>query len=78
MPTMMFFEGYESDEQIAKVVDAACLSCPVMAQCMQFAIDGHESGCWGGIYFKDGSVDDSKNQHKTPEVWNKIKGRLSG
>lgn len=78
MPIRMFYEGYENDEQIAKVVDAACLSCPVMAQCMQSAIDNKEYGCWGGIYWNAGVKDDNRNSHKTPETWKKIKEKLSG
>lgn len=76
MPTRLFYEDYESDEQVAKMVDDACLSCPVMAMCLTAGMDNDEWGVWGGIYLVSGKMDDNRNSHKTPEVWEKIKERI--
>lgn len=76
MPTRMFYEDYESDEQVAKVVDEACLSCPVMVQCLQTGIDNDEWGVWGGIYLVSGKPDKNRNAHKTEDVRKQMKERL--
>lgn len=78
MPTNMFYDDYESDEQVAKVVDEACLSCPVMAQCLQRGVENGEWGVWGAIYLTSGKPDNNRNSHKTPEVWNAIRERIGG
>jgi hypothetical protein len=72
-----FYEKYESDEEHAKVIDAMCLSCPVMAQCLEAGMDNGESGTWGGIYLTAGRPDDVRNAHKTQEVWDRIRSRLA-
>lgn len=77
MATELFFDDYESDEQVAKLVDDVCLSCPVMKQCLQRGTDNGEWGCWGGIYLVNGRPDANKNAHKTPEMWSRIKERIS-
>lgn len=78
METNMFYDDYESSPQVAQMVDEACLSCPVMVQCLQRGMDNSEWGVWGGIYLTSGRKDENKNSHKTPEVWDAIKERLSG
>lgn len=78
MDTNMFYDDYESSEQVAKVVDDACLSCPVLSQCLQRGIDNNEWGCWGGIYLVSGTPDSNRNSHKTQDIWDAIKGRLGG
>ena len=78
MVTNLFYDDYESDEQVAKVVDEACLSCPVMAQCLQRGVENSEWGVWGGIYLVSGKPDANKNSHKTPEVWQTIKEKIGG
>lgn len=77
METNMFYDEYESDEQVAKIVDDVCLSCPVLAQCLQRGTEKSEWGVWGGIYLSSGKKDNNRNSHKTPEVWNAIKERIS-
>ena len=32
----------------AQAAKAICAGCPVIEQCLQFALDGGESGIWGG------------------------------
>ena len=77
MPTNLFYDEYESDVQVAKIVDEACLSCPVMAQCLERGIDNGEWGVWGGIYLVSGKTDKNRNSHKTAEVWETIRERIS-
>lgn len=71
-----FFEGYESNAPVARAVDQACLSCPVMTQCLQWGIDNGEYGVWGGIYLSAGKVDKAKNSHKSPDIWEEIRKRI--
>ena len=78
MPTSLFYEDYENSATVAKNVDDACLSCPVLAQCAQAGVENNEWGCWGGIYLTSGKPDVNKNSHKTPEVWREIQERISG
>lgn len=73
MDTNLFFEKYETDVNIAKSIDEACMSCPVSKMCYESGIENNEYGVWGGIYLNAGSIDNSRNTHKTPEVWKKIK-----
>lgn len=77
MPTNWFFDEYESDETVAKQVDEACLSCPVMAICANVGRENKEHGVWGGVYFNgSGKPDKNKNIHKTNEVWDRIRERI--
>lgn len=75
--TQEFFEDYERSTSLAAQVDEMCLSCPVMKQCDRFARDNGEHGVWGAVYYTGGRVDKYKNQHKTPEVWARIKEKLA-
>lgn len=76
MPTRFFFDDYEQNPRLAKTVDQACLSCPVMKQCLMDAVENKEWGVRGGIYLVSGSRDESRNSHKTKEVWDEIESRL--
>ena len=71
--TNLFFDKYESDVNIANNIDQACISCPVRKLCYKAGVDNNEHGVWGGIYLNSGSIDKSKNLHKTPEIWKKLK-----
>lgn len=73
-----FYDSYESSASVARTVDEACLSCPVLAQCLQSGTENGEWGVWGGVYLTSGKPDHNKNSHKTPEVWKAIKERISG
>lgn len=73
METNLFYDKYEADPNIAKNVDEACLNCPVINMCYKSGKDNNEYGVWGGIYLNAGSVDKSKNLHKTSEVWKRLK-----
>lgn len=76
MPTAEFYDAYENSSSVAKSVDEACLSCPVLAQCLQRGVDNGEWGVWGGIYLVSGKPDMNKNSHKTPDIWEAIKERI--
>jgi len=43
--------------------------------CYKSAVEKDEYGVWGGVYLTSGSIDKSKNLHKTPEVWKRLKKR---
>jgi hypothetical protein len=69
MDTNLFFDKYEIDINIANSVDSACLSCPVSKICYENGVANNDHGVWGGIYLNSGSIDKSKNIHKTQETW---------
>ena len=69
----IFYDKYESDKTLAKQVDQMCIHCPVAKQCAETAMKNKEVGVWGGVYWNgSGRADESKNDHKTPEVWEQI------
>lgn len=74
----LFFEGYESDRNTAKLTDAICLSCPVMKQCFEFGIETGATGVHGGVYMNRGNIDKAKNSHKTQQDWKKVKSIING
>lgn len=74
--TNLFYDDYESDTQVAKMIDQMCLSCPVMKQCLERGIDNGEWGVWGGIYLTSGRPDTNKNIHKTQEVWEQVREKI--
>ena len=77
MDTNLFYEKYESNQNTAKQIDQMCLHCPVMKQCAKKGMDG-QTGVWGGVYWNGaGRPDNARNEHKTPEIWEEIKERLS-
>lgn len=78
MPTNMFYDDYESDENVAKITDEICLSCPVLAQCLARGTENNEWGVWGGVYLTSGKPDENKNAHKTEAVWQQIREKISG
>lgn len=77
MTTNDFYENYESNERVARVVDQACLSCPVLAQCLSWGMDNGEWGVWGGIYLTSGKPDNNRNNHKTQDIWEAIRERVA-
>jgi hypothetical protein len=66
-------DDYAEDQKLAKEVDEICLRCPVRKSCLQQGIENNEWGNWGGVYLKEGEVDTKKNEHKTEEVWSRIR-----
>lgn len=75
MNTNLFFDDYEIDINIAKNIDEACLSCPVISLCYQSGIENNEYGVWGGVYLSSGEIDKSRNIHKTKEIWKRLKAK---
>jgi hypothetical protein len=77
MDTELFFDKYVEDPVIAKETDEMCLHCPVLAYCHSEGPKGNW-GVWGAVYWNGaGRPDESRNAHKTPEVWNAIQDRLA-
>jgi hypothetical protein len=73
MDTNLFFDKYETDINIAKNIDEACMSCPVIKICYEQGKKNNDYGVWGGIYLNSGSNDKIRNAHKTKDVWKRIK-----
>lgn len=73
MDTNLFYDKYEVDVNVAKSIDEACLGCPVIKMCYDAGVQNNEHGIWGGVYLNSGSVDKSRNIHKTKEIWKRIK-----
>ena len=73
MDTNLFFDLYETDTNVAKNIDQACISCPVIAMCYKYGTESDNYGVWGGVYLSSGTPDKSKNSHKTKEINKKIK-----
>lgn len=73
METNLFFDSYETDPNIAKSIDQACMSCPVIAMCYKYGTESDNYGVWGGVYLSSGTPDKSKNSHKTKEVNKRLK-----
>lgn len=78
MDVNLFYDDYESDNNVANMIDEACLSCPVMAQCLQEGFANGEWGVWGGIYLTSGKVDKNRNTHKSKETWKRIEEKIGG
>lgn len=73
MDTNLFFDSYETDPNIAKSIDQACMSCPVISMCYKYGVESDNYGVWGGVYLSSGTPDKSKNSHKTKEVNKRLK-----
>lgn len=73
MDTNLFFDKYEIDINIAKNIDEACLNCPVISYCYESGVDNSDHGVWGGVYLNSGSIDRSKNLHKTQDTWKRLR-----
>lgn len=77
MDTNLFFDDYEADKQTAIQIDNCCLSCPVFKECAAVGAEGNY-GVFGSVYWNgSGKPDVNRNLHKTPEVWQRIRERLS-
>jgi hypothetical protein len=72
-----FYDGYESSQRTAKLTDQMCLSCPVRRECLKTGIENGEWGVWGAVYLSNGKMDENRNSHKTPEIWQQIREGIS-
>jgi hypothetical protein len=73
------FDTYESSSppySIRMAVDEMCLSCPVQEICYEYGVENDQSGVWGGVYLSMGKHDRTRNEHKTKDVWKRIKARV--
>jgi hypothetical protein len=75
MDTNLFYDKYEADTNIAKNIDEACLSCPVVKMCHDSGVENDEYGVWGGVYLNSGEIDKSKNLHKSAETWKRLRSK---
>ena len=73
MDTNLFYDKYEIDVNTAINIDEACLACPVISMCYTAGIENNEYGVWGGVYLNAGLIDKTRNLHKTPDVWRRLK-----
>ena len=73
MDTNLFYDQYEADQNIARNIDEMCLSCPVLEMCFEAGKEMNEYGVWGGVFMSSGSIDKSKNLHKTADTWKRLK-----
>jgi hypothetical protein len=73
MDTNLFYDTYETNQNIAKNIDQACLSCPVTKICYEAGVDNDEYGVWGGVFLSSGSIDKTKNLHKNQEIWKALR-----
>ena len=78
----LFFELYESDDDVAQDVDELCAGCPVRMHCLAMGINTAGTGVHGGVYLNQGRYS-KKNDHKDEDVQEyeralikKIKGLL--
>lgn len=70
------FDSYENDSSpyvVRKSVDEMCISCPVRQICYDFGVEKEQSGVWGGVYLSNGKHDRTRNEHKSKEVWKKLR-----
>lgn len=78
MRTNWFYDDYEADPMFAQVMDSICLSCPVRQMCLREGVENQEYGLWGGVYLNNGKTDEARNAHKTEDIWEQIRGGISG
>src|SRR5688572_2305796 len=64
-----FYEGYESEPELANLVDGICLSCPVIKGCFTYGTTTGQTGVHGGVYLNRGNIDPIRNAHKSEEEW---------
>lgn len=70
------FDSYEEDESpysVRRATDEMCMACPVQRMCFDYGVDNAEPGVWGGVYLMNGHIDRTRNEHKTDEVWKRIR-----
>lgn len=75
MDRELFYDEYESNENVAKTTDEVCLHCPVIRECLRSGMENGDYGCWGGFYLTAGKPDPNRNAHKTKEVMKRLKER---
>lgn len=66
-PLDFFFERYENEPNVAKVVDELCSSCPFRDRCLEEEVRSKGTGAFGGVYIVEGKYSREFNAHKSPE-----------
>lgn len=72
MRTNLFYDDYESSEELAKTVDGICDACPVKMICRQEGYEKKEYGVWGGVFLINGKPTKARNEHKEDLEWKRI------
>lgn len=75
--TELYFDKYETNQELAIEIDRLCMSCPVIKECFDYGVRTESFGVWGGIFLNDGKLDNVRNSHKTQEVWGRIFNSIS-
>lgn len=65
----IFYEIYEENPKVRKVVDQGCRECPVRSRCFAEGVSNKEWGVWAGIYLEEGQISPEFNDHKTKQDW---------
>jgi len=78
MDTDTFFEKYEYDAGMATAIDNICLDCPVAKECFDYGAETDSWGVWGGVFLVDGKPDNSRNSHKSQEIWKQVLENING
>lgn len=74
----LFFESYEQDADMARTMDALCLSCPVIKDCFEYGCETNSWGLWGAVFLVEGKPDTSRNAHKDQETWAEVLEKVYG
>ncbi len=74
----IFFDKYEKDVNTRKQTDQICLSCPVTSECFEYGQSEGLTGVFGGFWLTNGEVDESRNNHKSPELVKLLSKRIFG
>lgn len=78
LDTSLFFEQYENDADMARIVDNICIECPVAKECFEYGCSSNSWGLWGGVFLVEGKPDNSRNAHKDKETWEKVLENING
>jgi hypothetical protein len=77
MDTEMFFDRYETDENVRVAVEDMCMSCPVVRDCLATGISQKSWGVRGGIYLENGEISREFSKHLTKKDWGEKWKRLT-
>lgn len=72
METNLYFDQYEENLDVRRVVDKMCLGCPVAKTCFANGISGKEWGVWGGVYLENGEISREFSKHRTKQEWGEL------
>jgi hypothetical protein len=47
----------------------------VIKMCYESGVEKDEYGIWGGVYLNAGSIDKTRNLHKSHETWKRLRSK---